>query len=143
MLASILIGLDPRYHNDDRMDSLIRWRKRTGATLVGLGIIDEPGIRALEPAWPVGGTPGVDPVLYQGYEGRLAEVNRQVDAVLERFAAACERGGVNHAETKLTGSPHEMIEQQAQTCDLIVMARALISGSDLRKMKPMRPSRRS
>ena len=92
MLASILIGLDPLYHNDERMDSLIRWGQQRGATLVGLGIVDEPGIRALEPAWPVGGTPGVDPVIYRGYEGRLAEVNRQVDFVLERFAAALRQG---------------------------------------------------
>jgi nucleotide-binding universal stress UspA family protein len=105
------------------MDSLIRWGKPSGATLVGLGIIDEPGIRAIEPAWPVGGTPGVDPVLYRGYEGRLSEADQQADIVLERFAASCGRAVVRHAELKASGSPHEMIEREAQACDLIVMAR--------------------
>ena len=128
MLASILIGLDPLYHNDVRMDLLIGWGQQRGATLVGLGIVDEPGIRALEPAWPVGGTPGVDPVIYRGYEGRLAEVNRQVDLVLERFAAGCGKAALSHVESKASGSPHELIEHEAQTCDLIVLAR----GADFR-----------
>ena len=43
MLASILIGLDPFHRSDERMESVIRWGKKSGATLVGLGIIDEPG----------------------------------------------------------------------------------------------------
>ena len=62
MLGSILIGLDTPKHAAALADLGIRWAKRTDATLVGLAIVDEPGIRAIEPAFPVGGTPGVDPV---------------------------------------------------------------------------------
>jgi nucleotide-binding universal stress UspA family protein len=123
MLASILIGLDPIYHNDERMDALCCWAKPSGATLVGLGVIDEPGIRAVEPAWPVGGKSESDPLLYHGYEGRLADANRQVDLVLERFATCCRKAGISHVRVKASGMPHEMIEKEAQTCDLIVMAR--------------------
>jgi nucleotide-binding universal stress UspA family protein len=123
MLASILIGLDPCYHNDERMDAVLRWGKQTDAALVGLCAIDEPGVRAIEPAWAVGGTPGVDPVLYRGYEGRLAELNQQADLVLERFATRCAQAGVGHIEVKASGSPHDLIEREAQSCDLIVLAR--------------------
>ncbi len=123
MLASILIGLDPFYYNDERLDAIIGWGKRSGATLVGLAAIDEPGVRAIEPASPVGGTPGVDPVLYQGYEGRLAELNREADLVLKRFAARCGEVGVSHLELKASGAPHELFEREAQSCDLIVLAR--------------------
>jgi nucleotide-binding universal stress UspA family protein len=123
MLASILIGLDPEFHNDERVQSVVRWAKPTGATLVGMGIIDEPGIRAIEPAWPVGGTPGKDPVMYRGYDRRLAEVDGEVDDVLRRFAACCGQAGVSHLEVKASGSPHELIEREAQTCDLIILPR--------------------
>ena len=71
----------------------------------------------------MGGTPGKDPVLYQGYDGRLSELNRQVDMILERFAASCGQAGLSHVEVKATGLPHEVIEREAQSCDLIVMAR--------------------
>ena len=101
----------------------IRWAQRSGATLVGLGIVDEPGIRAIEPAWPVGGTPGVDPVYYMGYEARLADVHRQVGQLLEQFAARCAEAGVAHAEVKAVGSPHELIAAEAQSCDLVLLAR--------------------
>jgi hypothetical protein len=59
-----LIGLDTPKHSADLVALGIHWAKQSVATLVGLGIVDElVGIRAIEPAFPVGGTPGVDPIL--------------------------------------------------------------------------------
>jgi nucleotide-binding universal stress UspA family protein len=124
MLASILVGLDAFHDDSDRLEFAIRLGKRTGATLVGLGVVDEPGIRATEPVWPVGGTPGVDPVYYRGYQGQLDESNRRVDVVLERFASLCGRAGLDHFELKASGPPAEIIAREAQACDLIVVARA-------------------
>jgi nucleotide-binding universal stress UspA family protein len=123
MLARILIGLDVPNHVNPLTDLGIRWAKQFGATLVGLGIVDEPGIRAIEPAWPVGGKPGRDPIYYMGYEARLADVHRQADEVLEQFATQCIEKGVAHAEVKAVGSPHERIAEEAQSCDLILLAR--------------------
>ena len=91
MPGRILIGLDAPKHGAVVTELGIRWAQRCGATLVGLGIVDEPGIRAIEPAWPVGGTPGVDPVYYMGYEARLAVVHRRVEQLLKQFAARCDR----------------------------------------------------
>jgi len=90
---------------------------------VGLAIVDEPGIRAIEPEKPVGGTPGVDPVYYMGYHARLADVHRQAEQLLEQFAARCALAGVAHAEVKNVGSPYERIAAEAQSCDLVVLAR--------------------
>ena len=123
MPGRILIGLDAPEHGAVVAELGIRWAQRSGATLVGLGIVDEPGIRAIEPAWPVGGTPGVDPVYYMGYEARLAVVHRQVEQLLEQFAARCAEAGVAHAEVKAVGSPHELIAAEAQSCDLVLLAR--------------------
>ncbi len=123
MLGSILIGLDSPGHGAALVELGIRWGRRSGTTLVGLGIVDEPGIRAIEPFWAVGGTPGVDPVYYEGYDARLARVNREVEDHLERFATRCEEAGLPHVEKKVTGTPHELIEQEAECCDLIVLAR--------------------
>jgi nucleotide-binding universal stress UspA family protein len=123
MLGSILVGLDTPRHADALVELGIRWAKPTGATLVGLGIVDEPGIRAIEPAFPVGGTPGVDPVIHRGYEARMADVRHKAEQVLEGFAARCAGAGVNHQEVTAVGPPHEMIEGEAQAADLVVLSR--------------------
>jgi nucleotide-binding universal stress UspA family protein len=123
MLGSILIGLDTPRHADALVELGIRWAKPTGATLVGLGIVDEPGIRALEPAFPIGGMPGVDPVIHRGYETRMADVRRKAEQLLERFAARCAEAEAPHEEVTAVGSPHEMIEGEAQAADLVLLAR--------------------
>ena len=74
-----LAGLAEHNHAAVVTELGIRWAKRHGAMLVGLAVVDEPGIRAIEPSGPVGGTPGLDPVYYMGYEARLASVHRQAD----------------------------------------------------------------
>ncbi len=123
MLGSILIGLDPAGLGDPLVELGIRWGRRSGTTLVGLGIVDEPGIRAIEPLGAVGGRPGVDPVYYEGYEARLARVNREVENSLERFAAGCQDAGLPHVEKKVSGTPHDLIKQEAECCDLILLSR--------------------
>ncbi len=141
MLGSMLIGLDSTNHGASLVELAIRWGRPFGATLVGLGIVDEPGIRAIEPAWPVGGTPGKDPVYYMGYDARMAEVERQVEQRLEQFAARCGEAGTAHLEIKAIGSPADLIEREAQSCDLILMARGLTSASSLRTTKATRRSK--
>jgi nucleotide-binding universal stress UspA family protein len=123
MLRSILIGIDTAGSSDAAQRLGVRWSRRSGATLVGLGIIDEPGIRAMEPAWPVGGKPGVDPVYYMGYDARLSTVHEEVGELLARFATRCDEAGLPHAELKAVGSPQEKIDQEAQLCDVILLAR--------------------
>src|SRR5579875_3085553 len=76
VLRSILIGLDTPEHVEVLTELGIRWARRFGASLAGLAIIDESGIRAIEPHVPVGGKPGVNPVYYMGYENRMAECQR-------------------------------------------------------------------
>jgi hypothetical protein len=101
----VLIALDASAHVAVLAELGIRWARRLGAALVGLAVVDEPGIRALEPAKPVGGTLGVDPVYYMGYEARLAEVHRECDQILEQFAGAVRRsrrGAYGREERRVT-----------------------------------------
>lgn len=124
MLGSILIGLETPRHAADLTEMGIRWARRTGATLVGLGIVDEPGIRAIEPAFAVGGAPGVDPVYRRGYDARMKEVRAGAEQLVASFAARCDEAGVKHEEVTANGPPHEMIVGEAQSADLILMSRA-------------------
>lgn len=123
MLRSILIGIDFGGSDVTTQRLGIQWATRTGATLVGLAIVDEPGIRALEPAWPVGGKSRDDALYYMGYEARLADIHRRAGQLLDQFAARCDEAGVAHAEVKAVGSPDERIQEEAQTCDVILLTR--------------------
>ena len=114
MLSSVLIGLDKPEHVAVVADLGIRWAKHFDATLVGLAIVDEPGIRAIEPAWPVGGKPGTDPVYYMGYDAGWPCPNRG-DEAPRPIRRPCDKAGVAHAEVKAVGSPHELIVEEAQS----------------------------
>jgi nucleotide-binding universal stress UspA family protein len=122
MLRSILVGLDEPSHSEFLLELGTRWARRSGATLIGLAIVDEPGIRAIEPAWPIGGTPGVDPVLASGYEKRLELGHRAAGEMLGQFAERCSEAGVKHFEVQAVGSPAEIIEREAPSVDLVLLA---------------------
>jgi nucleotide-binding universal stress UspA family protein len=123
VLGRILIGLDAPDHAAALEELGIRWARRFGASLLGLATIDEPGIRAIEPLGSIGGTPGVNPVYYVGYENRMAEFRQQAEQLVKHFAARCAEAGVAHAEIIAVGLPQEMIEREAQTCDLVLLPR--------------------
>jgi nucleotide-binding universal stress UspA family protein len=121
MIRSILIGLDTPEHANVLAEMGIDWARRFGARLAGLAIVDEPGIRAIEPLGPVGGTPGVNPVYYVGYENRLAEHEQKAAMLLADFAGLCDRAGVAHEEITGLGSPHDVIEREAGARDLMLL----------------------
>ncbi len=121
MLRSILIGLDTAGHVDVLSELGIRWARRFGAALEGLAIVDEPGIRAIEPLGPIGGTPGVNPVYYMGYDNRMDEYRRRAGGLTAAFAARCARADVTHQEITGVGSPPEVIAREASARDLILL----------------------
>jgi nucleotide-binding universal stress UspA family protein len=121
VLRSILIGLDTPEHVEVLTELGIRWAKRFGASLAGLAIVDESGIRAIEPLGSIGGKPGVNPVYYMGYENRMAEYQRRAEGLVSAFAARCTRAGVPHEEVTGVGSPPEVFGREASACDLILL----------------------
>jgi nucleotide-binding universal stress UspA family protein len=134
MLRRILVGIDSTQSSVAALQQGVVWARRHGATLVGLAIVDEPGIRAIEPVWPVGGKPGSDPVYYIGYEPRLAAVHERAQEALTQFAALCDEAGVAHIEIKRIGTPHEQFCEEATNCDLVLIGRGsqfrFIAGDD-------------
>jgi nucleotide-binding universal stress UspA family protein len=121
MLRSILVGVDAEAHHESVTELAIRWSARLGARVVGLGIVDEPGIRAVEPAWAVGGKPGRDPILYEGYDARLVDVHREVDWLLGGLSERCAASHVECQQLKRVGSPAGIIEREAQVVDVVLL----------------------
>lgn len=118
MLRGILVGLDGSEYSDSAIDAGIYLAQKTGALLVGLGVVDEPTIREAEPSLRPGGVPYAEPVLYRD---RIASACREVEIFLGEFSRRCVEAGVAFKVLEGVGTPHEQIEQQAQRYDLIVM----------------------
>ncbi len=121
MLRGILVGLDTTEHGEVLTGLAIRWARRFGASLTGLAIADEPGIRAIEPLGPVGGRPGVNPVYYLGYENRMDEARRRADRLAAEFVARCASAGIAHEEVVDEGAPDEVIARRARSHDLVLL----------------------
>ena len=118
MLRSILIGLDGSDYSRTAIDVGIDLARKTGALLVGLGVVDEPTIREAEPRLIGGGVPYAEPVLYRE---RIASARREVELFLAQFSLRCAQAGVACKILEEVGMPHEEIEHQAQRYDLILL----------------------
>lgn len=118
MLRSILVGLDGSDYSRSAIDVGIYLARKTGALLVGLGVVDEPTIREAEPRLIGGGVPYAEPVLYRE---RLADARREVEQFLSQFTLRCAEVGIACKVLEDVGMPHEQIELQAQRYDLILL----------------------
>jgi nucleotide-binding universal stress UspA family protein len=118
MLKSILIGLDGSPQTPSTLELAIEWARRHDALLVGLGIVDAPGIAQAKRVL-LGGPPYADPIYFREH---TADARRQVEQFLERFALRCGEAGVACKVLEETGAPCEQIVIEAQRYDLILLS---------------------
>jgi len=116
MLRSMLVGLDGSAHSTAAVELGLRWAQRSDALLVGLGIVDEPTIRAPEPV-SIGGTA----YKAQRDDSRVAEARQRVQQFLGHFTRRCDEVGVAYLIQEDVGLPAERILLQAQRYDLILL----------------------
>ena len=118
MLKRILIPLDESSYTLSAVEKGVRMAKATGAKLMGLGIVDEPGITKPEAA-----PPGAGDFLEKKQERKLEEAQSKVGDILEDFQSKCRAAGVEFELLKKTGAPGEIIIHESLHHDLIVMGR--------------------
>lgn len=115
MLRSILVGLDGSEHSDSALELGIRWAKRFDAMLVGIGIVDEPGIHGPEEFW------AGEAYFRSINKGLLADTRRDVERSMSRYTRRCVEAGVAFKGLEDVGTPYVQILLEAQRYDLIVM----------------------
>jgi nucleotide-binding universal stress UspA family protein len=116
MIRSLLVGLDGSPYGTPVLELGLRWAKRFDAQLVGIGVVDEPGILVSEAA-----------LFAEGYHRpvitALEQSKRAVEDVLRNFARRCEEAGVAYRTIEDVGTPSVEILTEAQRYDLIVLGR--------------------
>jgi nucleotide-binding universal stress UspA family protein len=117
MLRSILIGLDGSDDGAYALELGLRWARESDAQLVGIAVVDEPGILssasallAEGPTRPVAAT-------------TVVEARRRAGECVREFARRCDEYGVRCRILSEVGEPYVEILVEAQTCDLIILGR--------------------
>jgi nucleotide-binding universal stress UspA family protein len=117
MPRSLLVGIDGSPAGEAALDLAIRWATRDRALVVGLGIVDEPGIHGPEEAL-------VGEAYFARINQSLLDSTRVgVDQALERCAFRCVEAGVAFKPLEDVGTPHVQILREAQRYDLVVLGR--------------------
>jgi nucleotide-binding universal stress UspA family protein len=116
MLRSVLVGVDGSEYSTAAVELGIQWAQRSGAVLVGLGIIDAPTISKPEPV-PLGGS------AYKVHHDAslLTDATHKVEQFLEHCARRCAEANVACQLLQDIGLPAEQILLEAQRYDLILL----------------------
>ena len=86
MIQTILVCMDGSSFSDNAISLGIRWARRTGAVLVGMGVVDEAMIRK-----DVRGGSHESSMRIQRAEDQVTEARQRVTRFLDSFAKRCER----------------------------------------------------
>jgi nucleotide-binding universal stress UspA family protein len=118
MLRSILIGLDGSSFSTSAVGLAVRWARTSDTELVGLGVVDQPGICRPE-SLPI----GAGAFKQERDAMLLSDARLRVGRFLDEFARRCQAESVRHRVLEDVGIPHEQIVREAQRFDLVMMGR--------------------
>ena len=118
MIRNILVGLDLSAGSRTAVGLGIEWANRYGAELVGLAVLDEPGIRAAEPTGIGGG-------YYKAAieRARLAAATAEVNELVREFRRRCGAAGVRHDARTVTGDPVRAVLDLHDDFDVTLLGR--------------------
>lgn len=121
-LRSVLTFLDESPSTAAAVELGIAWGKRTGALVVGLGVVDEPLIRGAR----------CDGQLLPSYRGAytqlVSEACHSVEQRLDRFSRRCLEAGVAYKLLEDTGLPGNELLREAQRYDVLLAGRDVHLG---------------
>jgi nucleotide-binding universal stress UspA family protein len=116
MLRSMLVGLDDSPDTDAAIEFGIRWARRFEVMLVGIAVVDKPGICRMEPVG-IGGSH----FKKLSADKLLAAARHNVDALLSNFARRCTAAAIPHRILKGEGRPYDQIVTESERFDVTAL----------------------
>ncbi len=116
MINSALLGLDGSAYCESALQVGIQWAKRSGASLTGLAVVDEPTICKPEPT-------GIGGSYYKKHrdESRLKDAERRVELFLEDFSTRCAKARIHGQALRKVGLPSDQLVAEAEDHDLLLL----------------------
>lgn len=117
MSRRILVGLDPSEYSKKAVSFACHRAKAKGATVIGVAVVDLPGIEKASHGAGV----GASHFAKKAREKHLAEATELLEALLAEFQRTCEAAGVAYEAELKSGDPTEEIGEASRSADLIVI----------------------
>lgn len=115
MIRTILVGVDGTASGEVALDLAMRWASRANAMVVGLGIVDEPGLHVPEEIL-------VGERFFAPLNAALLKESRhRVERALDHCASRCVERAIAFKPLENVGTPHEAILLESQRFDLIML----------------------
>ncbi|MFO0888069.1 MAG: universal stress protein [Isosphaeraceae bacterium] len=118
MVKTLLVALDGTADGEAALSLGIEWARRHEALLVGLVVVDEPGLH-----YPEERILGEAPHFRKIDQRLLRELTGEGERVLGAATLRCAREGVPFKPLEVAGSPCDRICREAERYDLILLGR--------------------
>jgi nucleotide-binding universal stress UspA family protein len=115
---TFLVALDGSPYGKAAVAHALRWARRCGAELLGVAVVDEPGILAGEPVGAFG-----DAFKRQRDEAVLARARANAEALLADFRTDCLAAGMPHQTRLEVGEPADRLLALAESTELTLLGR--------------------
>jgi len=99
------------------MNIAIRRAQRYKGTLIGVTIIDTPGIGKLSR----GAQPGAIHMSEDSNSALINDAKRYAEALITHFRERCDRQSVAHEDIIHSGNPCDVLQEEAKTADLMFL----------------------
>lgn len=117
MSKRIVVGLDPSEYSKVAVSFACHRAKAQGAKVIGVGVVDLPGIEKASHGAGV----GASHYAKKAREKHLSEAGQRVEALLAELRQTCEAQGVAFETELRSGSPTAEIADAGRGGDLIVI----------------------
>ena len=115
MVRRIVVGIDGSNYSKTAIKLACQRAKMTGATVVGVGVIDLPGISKQE----IGAAPGASYYAHKAEETMIEDCRTKMATFISNFKSMCNTYGINYEVRSHEGVPFEEIVKEANFADLI------------------------
>lgn len=118
MLKHIVVGLNGTQYSRAAVEVALSWAQRYQAEVLGVAVVDAPGLAAAEPV-PLGAG------IYKVDRDELVLKNAREHAaqMLDEFATRAATANIPYQTTRLEGDPATLLTREAQRGDLLMVGR--------------------
>ncbi|MDY0000288.1 MAG: universal stress protein, partial [Polyangia bacterium] len=117
MSRRIVVGLDPSEYSKMAVNLACDRAKEHGGTVVGVGVVDLPGIEKASHGAGV----GASHFAKKAREKHITAAGEDVEALISSFQKTCQAAGVAFETELKSGSPTEEIADAGRSADLIII----------------------
>ena len=117
MSKRIVVGLDGSPYAEAAMDAAIERANQSGGTVVGVAVIDQPGIEHSEAGAGAGSAYFAEGMI----DKKLSEAMDKTRDFLNHFADRCREAGVQYELAREEGVPFDALVEYGRASDLIIV----------------------